>query len=374
MDNKQTFSQLRVLELASVLAGPAVGQFFAELGADVVKVEPRGTGDVTRSWRTPHENKSTGAYFSSVNWGKRSIALDLRDSSDHEILTRLITKADLMITSFRPGTEKELGLSFEQVRNLNARLICARITGYGASSPRAGYDAVIQAESGFMYLNRASGEAPAKMPVALIDILAAHQLKEAILVALIRRMNSGEGADISVSLLDAAISSLANQSANYLVGGKDPDPSGSLHPNIAPYGEIIETLDRRQIILAVGNDRQFRALTELEGLEGVGDDIRFKNNPARIQHRDILREKLERAISQYSADAFLDFCHARHIPAGEVRTVGQAVESAGHLYLSNDGLYGIRNFTATGLIPLGNLSRPPILDEHRTQILTDWLD
>jgi len=364
---------LRVVELASVLAGPATGQFFAELGADVVKVEPPVYGDVTRSWRTPWETQETSAYFSAVNWGKRSIALDLRDDGDRSILDALMKKADLVITSFRPGADRELGLDYTSISRVNPVIIHGQITGYGEDDPRVGYDALLQAESGFMHLNGQVAGKPQKMPVALVDLLAAHQLKEAMLVAMIRKIRTGEGAHVTVSLLDAAISSLANQAANYLVGGRDPQPAGSLHPNIAPYGEVVSTRDHKQVILAIGNNRQFQALARFQGLETLENDPRFSDNSLRVKNRHTLFPLLSKGISRATLEEFLAYCRQHHIPVGEISTVGQALEANPSLHLHAETLRGIRNFVAHGLTVESALRRPPQLNEHYSGILKDWL-
>jgi len=254
---------LKVLELASVLAGPGVGQFFAELGAEVIKVENLKTGgDVTRTWKLASEKAEDdrSAYFSSVNWGKKSLALDLTDSSGKSIVQKLAAQTDVVIASFKSGDAEKLGVAYSQLQKVNPKLIYGQITGYGSDNARVGYDAVIQAESGFMDMNGERGGSPLKMPVALVDVLAGHQLKEGLLLALLKREKTGEGSWVEVSLIQAAIASLANQASNWLVAQSLPSRQGSLHPNIAPYGESFETKDGRQVILAVGNDRQFADL------------------------------------------------------------------------------------------------------------------
>jgi crotonobetainyl-CoA:carnitine CoA-transferase CaiB-like acyl-CoA transferase len=172
---------LKVLELASVLAGPGVGQFFAELGAEVIKVENvRTGGDVTRSWKLASENEGEdrSAYFCSVNWGKKSLAIDLTSDYGKEVVKQLAVKADIIIASYKPGDAEKLGVAYSQLKKINPKLIYGQITGYGSDNPNVGYDAVIQAESGFMDMNGEVGGDPLKMPVALIDVLAGHQLKE----------------------------------------------------------------------------------------------------------------------------------------------------------------------------------------------------
>lgn len=200
------FENIRVLELASVLAGPGVGQFFAELGAEVVKVENLKTsGDVTRTWKGSGElTDDRSAYFCSVNWGKKSMAVDLTSSEGRSIVQKLAAKSDIVIASYKPGDAEKLGVSYEQMKLKNLKLIYGQITGYGSDNERVGYDAVIQAESGFMDLNGEKNGLPTKMPVALIDVLAGHQLKEALLIALLKRERSGMGGFVEVSLIQTA--------------------------------------------------------------------------------------------------------------------------------------------------------------------------
>jgi len=242
-----------VIELASVLAGPSVGQFFAELGATVIKVEnPQTQGDVTRRWTLPHETPADdrSAYFCCCNYGKQSVALNLRTETGQTVLHRLVAEADIVIASYRPGQAAALGADAGTLRNLNSALLYGHITGYGPDNPRPGYDAVIQAESGFMAMNGSADGPPTKMPVALMDVLAAHHLKEALLVGLLRRTQTGQGAYVPVSLMQAAVSGLANQATNYLNTGHVPRRMGSAHPNIAPYGTAYETADT-PVVLAV---------------------------------------------------------------------------------------------------------------------------
>ena len=259
---------LKILELANVLAGPAVGQFFAELGAEVLKVEAPG-GDVTRSWRLPNEQPSEGrsAYFCAANWGKKSKVLDLRTSEGRAALEPLLAETDVLLTSYKAGDAARFGLDAKELLETYPRLVIGEISGYGAIDARVGYDAIVQAEAGFTYLN---GNNPAdyhKMPVALVDLLAAHQLKQGLLLALWQRDRTGKGSVVRVNLLDAALASLANQATNYLVGGVVPQPMGSEHPNIVPYGSIYRTADGAGVVLAVGTDKQFAALTQLLCLE-----------------------------------------------------------------------------------------------------------
>jgi len=370
---RDLFKDTIILELASVLAGPSVGQFFAELGARVIKVENhRNGGDVTRSWRTADEVQECSAYFSSVNWGKESIGIDLSDKRGQELVFRLVSKSSVVITSFKTGSARKLNMDYHSLKRIRPDIIYAGITGYGEQSVRVGYDGIIQAESGFMYLNGPDEETPQKMPVALIDILAAHQLKQAILVAWIHRMQTGEGGEVTISLIDAALSSLANQASNYLVGGTDPGPKGSLHPNIAPYGEIVLTRDRRKVILAIGNDRQFAKLCNILKVPQIARKPEFSENTARITHREELHDILSRAALKLDFNELFERATALAIPLGEIRTVSEALDlAADSLILASDGMRGIRTFAPS---TIESLSAPPTLGMHTASVLTSLLD
>jgi len=321
------FDGLRVLELAAVLAGPQVGQFFAELGAAVLKIEPPA-GDVTRTWRTPGDDpdSSVSAYFAASNWGKTSLMLDLTEPAALAELHQLAAQADVLIASYKPGDAEKFGVGYAALAAANPRLIYAHLTGYGPASPRVGYDAVLQAETGFMHLNAASpADPPQKMPVALIDLLAAHQLKEGILTALYQREKTGRGAFLTVSLLDSALASLANQGATWLVTGHDPVPLGSGHPGIVPYGTVYRAADGQRLVLAVGTDAQFRQLCLVLMRPHWATEPRFATNPARVRHHYALEELLLVRIAELNGAALLHELARLGVPAGAVRSVGEAL-------------------------------------------------
>ncbi|NBP70046.1 MAG: CoA transferase, partial [Cytophagia bacterium] len=301
------FQEIKVLELASVLAGPSVGQFFAELGASVIKVENSTTGgDVTRSWKGASEQSDDrSAYFCAVNWGKKSVALDLTSAAGKKIVQQLAAKSDIVIASYKAGDAEKLGVAYEQLKVNNPQLIYGQITGYGSDDDRVGYDAVIQAESGFMFMNGEPGGASLKMPVALIDILAGHQLKEALLIALLKRERSGVGSFVEVSLIQTALASLANQATNFLMSGKVPQKQGSLHPNIAPYGEVFVTKDGKTLLLAVGNDKQFKDLCQVLGTPELAEDLLYRTNHDRVVNRLALGNALKVLIGKHTADTLL---------------------------------------------------------------------
>ena len=365
------FHDLLVVELASVLAGPSVGMFFAELGATVLKVEhSEAGGDVTRSWKLPSEDPASdiSAYFSSVNWGKSSVAANLATDEGRNIVQTLLGQADIAIVSFKPGDEKRFGMDYEALRHTCPRLIYAHITGYGPDSSRTGYDAVIQAESGFMAMNGTPESGPLKMPVALVDVLAAHQLKEAVLLALIHRMKTGEGSYVTVSLLQTGVASLVNQAAGKLIAGVEPQPMGSDHPTIVPYGSVFCTRDGRQVLFAVGNDRQFGHLCAVLGIPDIAADERFRTNHSRVLHRAELLPVVSKAVAAVEAGELLQKLHERSVPCGAINSLGEVfqLEEAQPLLLEDEttGLRGVRTIAfQTSFTQRLQLSPPPPLPQ-----------
>lgn len=315
------FEGMKVVELAGVLAGPAVGQFFAELGASVIKVENKTTGgDVTRRWKAPGEPADSlfSAYYYSINWGKETHLLDLSNPADQALVKDWIASADLVISNFRAASARRMGMDYEALAALNPRLIYAEITGYGSDDPRPAFDVVLQAETGFLEMTGLPDGPPVKMPVALIDLLAAHQLKEGVLLALLQRAQTGKGACVRVSLYDAAIASLANQATNWLIAGHVPTRMGAQHPNIAPYGDLFYTAEGKAIVLAVGAEAQFAALCQVLSLHPLLADTRFATNSARVTHRALLVEALAPAIGLWHRAELLSQLAQAQVPAGPV--------------------------------------------------------
>ena len=323
----QFFKDLLVIELSSVLAGPAVGMFFAELGAKVIKIENKRTkGDVTRSWKLPQEDKNNpySAYYHSVNWNKEALLLDLFNTEDRQVTLDWIKKADIVITNFKAGSDKKVGMDYESLRQLNPRLIYAAVSAYGEENPAPGFDAMIQAETGWIYMNGEKAGNPVKMPVALMDILTAHQLKEGILVALLQRQQTGKGSKVSVSLFDTGVASLANQAANWLNVGVLPQRKGSQHPNIAPYGDIFYTKDKKALILGTGTQRQFERLCDCLDISQLKTDPRFLTNPLRLEHRPALNALLEKAFQAIAFDTLWQHCQQHQVtiaPVNDLKTV-----------------------------------------------------
>lgn len=324
----QVLQGIKVVDLSTVLAGPSVGSFLAELGAEVTKYEsPRG--DVTRNWRQPEENKAdVSAYFASVNTAKKYTRIDLLKQEELDDLFQHIDQADILLMNFKRADYQKFGLSDELLRQRNRGLIIGKISGFGEDSDRVAFDLILQAETGWMSMNGQASSPPTKMPVALIDVLAAHQLKEGILLAFYAREKTGLGRSVSVSLYDAAISSLTNQASNYLKTGVSPKRAGSLHPNIAPYGEIFTTKDNQQITFAIGSDEQFKKLCSLLGQNQLGEDQRFCNNPLRVENRRVLSVELQNAVQQLTYDFIDQQCNELFIPFGKIKDLEEVFSSS----------------------------------------------
>jgi len=328
MGDYKPFKDLKVIELASVLAGPSVGMFFAELGAKVIKVENSKTnGDVTRSWKLASEDKGHpySAYYSSVNWGKESWMLDLKERADHDKLMKEVMSADILISNFRPSSAIKLGLSVKDLQAVNPKLIYGEILGFRGEK-RLAYDVVLQAECGFISINGAAPGKESKWPLAIIDLFAAHQLKEGILLALWERERSGKAAHVTTSLFESGLANLSNQATNWLMANHIPKPMGSLHPNIAPYGETFSCKDGKQIILAVGSDSQFSALCDCINNSKLSNDKRFSDNQSRLNHRKDLYEELEPAFKKENREHLMNKFIEHAVPAGAIRNIKEVFD------------------------------------------------
>jgi crotonobetainyl-CoA:carnitine CoA-transferase CaiB-like acyl-CoA transferase len=338
MKKLNSVKDLIVLDVSTVLAGPSVGMFFAELGAKVIKIEHPRHADVTRSWKLPTENNtsSVSAYFSSVNYGKSYVKLDLSNKTQHASFLELVQTADVCISNFKKGDDQKLHLETSFLHSINPKLIIAKISGFGDESDRVAYDLILQAETGFMSMNGTAESGPVKMPVALIDVLAGHQLKEGILLALMERQLSGKGSEVSVSLYDAALCSLANQASNYLMTGHVAQRMGSMHPNIAPYGELFNTKDQTLVTFAIGSNAHFQKLTMALGLPEIALDDRFTDNQARLKNRGELMSILQVAIAKMESTKLLSDLHQQHVPCAKIKSLEEVFneEKAQNLVLS----------------------------------------
>ena len=327
---RHMLNDLLVIETAGILAGPSVGMHFAELGARVIKIEnKRAGGDVTRQWKLTTEDPRSpvSAYFSSVNWGKEHRFLDLRSAEDRAVFDALLATADMLITNHLAADADKLGLSRERLRTVNPRLLHGHIKGFADQPGRPAFDVVLQAETGYISMTGTDSSHLAKMPIAFIDVLAAHQLKEGLLLALWQRERTGKGAYVEVSLEEAALAGLINQASNNLMAGAVAKPLGTLHPNIAPYGEIFPCADGGRLILAVGSNAQFQGLCEVLGVAELVNDLRFKANTDRVIHRNELAASLEGSISNRERGELLQALEQAGVPAGAVLGIDEVMRT-----------------------------------------------
>jgi crotonobetainyl-CoA:carnitine CoA-transferase CaiB-like acyl-CoA transferase len=314
---------VRVVDLSRVLAGPYCTMMLADLGADVVKIERPGEGDETRSWGPPYAG-GEAAYFLAVNRGKRSVAVDLKQREGRELVLDLCARADVVVENFRPGTAERLGLDAASVHARNPRAVYCSITGFGrrASRERAGYDFVVQAESGLMAITGDEDGAPAKAGVAVVDVATGLHAALAIVAAL----HSGRGERIEVSLLDSALSVLVNVAQNALVTAEEPARYGNAHPSIVPY-QPFRTADG-WLAVAAANDGLFVRLCDALGMPELAADERFSTNAARVRNRAELVPVLEREFVTRSADEWAAALDAAGVPAGKIRGVLEALHAA----------------------------------------------
>ena len=332
----------RILDFSRVLAGPFATMVLADLGATVTKVERPGTGDDTRAWGPPYDGEGEATYFQSVNRNKDGLVLDLTRPGDLARARRLAREADVVVENFRPGVMDRLGLGYDTLRAENAGLVYCSITGFGRAAGAAlpGYDLLVQALGGLMSITGEPDGEPQKVGVAVVDVLAGLFSAVGILAALRHRDQSGLGQRVEVDLLTSLLAALVNQGSGYTSGGAVPRRMGNRHPSIAPY-EVLAT-GNGDLVLAVGNDRQFASLCTALGRPDLCQDPRFTTNPDRVAHRDELREELLRLLAGRSASSWGEALTAVGVPAGVVNDVAGAFRLA----------------AALGLAPVVELPRP----------------
>ena len=316
-----------VVELARVLAGPWAGQLLADLGAEVIKVESLG-GDETRGWGPPSIDNGDGtrdaAYFHACNRGKQSIAVDLAKPEGREIVVKLAAEADVVIENFKVDGLRKFGLDYDTLSAANPRLVYCSITGFGQDGPykaRPGYDFMIQAMGGIMDLTGDADGSPHKVGVAYADIITGLYAVIAIQAALAHRDKTGEGQHIDMALLDTQVAMLANQAMNYLASGAPPRRMGNAHPNIVPYQEFV--VSDGQVIVAVGNDGQFRQFTKALGVAKLADDPLYATNEARVINRAVLVPKLATILGAFKRDELIALLERAGVPVGPINNVAQ---------------------------------------------------
>ena len=317
------FHDLKIIDLSTVLAGPSVGTFFAELGAKVLKIEHPIHGDVTNTWRlaTEQDQLAQSAYYSSVNYSKELLKLDFQKEQDYARFLKELKDTDVVLMNFKKGDDTKLKLDPKTLWKHQPKLIIGKITGFGSENDRIAYDLILQAETGFMSMNGTPESGPTKMPVALIDVLAAHQLKEGLLLALLQKQNKGQL--VSVSLYDAAVCSLANQASNYLMAQHVAQPIGSLHPNIAPYGEIFKTLDQKDITFAIGSHAHFEKLCQVLNLATVLENPLYKENQLRVKNRIQLAKEIQLAVRERAAEELFTELVAIGVPVAIIKNMAE---------------------------------------------------
>ncbi len=383
---------VRVLDLTRVLAGPWATQLLADFGADVIKVEaPRG-GDDTRQWGPPWLKDSAGqptresAYYLSANRGKRSVTLDLANTSGAHLARELALGCDVLVENFKVGGLAKYGLGYADLSAVHPQLIYCAISGFGQDGPdaaRPGYDAMIQGMGGLMSITGIPagepGAGPLKVGVAVADLMAGMYAATAILGALYERSSSGRGQFIDLALLDTQIGWLANQNLNFLLGGVAPQRHGSAHPNITPY-QAFATADGF-LMLAVGNDRQFASFCRVAGLEGMAADARFADNAARVAHRAELVERVGAALRTRTTAAWITLLTAAGVPAGPINDIAQAFAEpqVKHRQLRLDlahprgSVPTVRNPIRYSRSELEYRRAPPLLGEHTGEVLAERL-
>jgi len=320
---------LRVLELARILAGPWAGQILADLGADVIKVERRGTGDDTRGWGPPFVEATDGghlgaAYFHATNRGKRSIELDFEREQDRRIVRKLAARSDVLIENFKVGGLAKFGLDYASLSKENPRLIYCSVTGFGQTGPsatRAGYDLMAQGMGGIMDLTGTPDGEPQRAGVPVADIFTGIYSVIGILAALIERDRTGRGCLVDTALLDSQVGVLANQALNYLVSGKVPERLGNAHPNIVPY-QVFPVADGH-IIIATGNDNQFAKLCAVLGEAQIAQEPRWLANSDRLANRDSLVARLSDLTRKWQRAELLAKLEAVQVPAGPINSLDQ---------------------------------------------------
>ncbi|WP_116141349.1 CaiB/BaiF CoA transferase family protein [Trinickia diaoshuihuensis] len=386
-------SHIRVLDLTRVLAGPWCAQTLADLGADVIKLERPGAGDDTRHWGPPYLKTPEGAdtreaaYYLCANRNKRSITVDIATPEGQKIVRELAATSDVVLENYKVGQLKKYGLDYESLKAVKPDLVYCSVTGFGQTGPlaeRAGYDFIVQGMGGFMSVtgerDALPGGGPQKAGVAIADLMTGMYATVAVLAALAHRDRTGEGQAIDMALLDVQVAMLANVTSNYLIGGKPPQRWGNAHQNIVPY-QAFQTSDS-WIIVAVGNDGQFRKFLEVGGRPELADDARFATNPERVRHREVLVPIIAEMVKTRTKRDWIEALEAAGVPCGpindlaevfddeQVRARGMRVEVP---HPSGATAPLVRNPIRMSATPPEVRSAPPTLGEHTDAVLREVL-
>ena len=391
--SKKSLGHLRVLDLTRILAGPWCAQNLADLGADVIKIERPGVGDDTRAWGPPYLRDALGhdtteaAYYLAANRGKRSVTLDIASAEGQAIVRALVRRSDVVLENYKVGQLKKYGLDYASLRLEKPDLIYCSITGFGQDGPyahRAGYDFIVQGMGGFMSItgerDDLPGGGPQKAGVAISDLMTGMYATIAVMAALSHRDRSGEGQYIDMALLDVQVAMLANMNANYLASGTPPKRWGNAHPNIVPY-QTFATADGH-IIVAVGNDSQYRKFIEAGERPELASDERFATNPMRVRHRDILVPLLAAMVKTKTKQQWIDLLEAAGVPCGPINNLDEVFD---HPQVDARGLRIDLPHPSAGSVALvGSPIKmsatppqydlpPPLLGQHTDEVLRDLL-
>ena len=380
-DPNTALGGLLVADFSRVLAGPLATMLLGDLGADVVKVERPGKGDDTRAWGPPYVDGES-AYFLAINRNKRSVALDLASPEGLKAARRLAERADVLVENFKPGTMERLGLSYEDVSQVNPTLVYCTVSGFGSTGPgaaRRGYDFIVQAVGGLMHITAQAEGEPTKVGVPVVDVLTGLFAANAILAALVSRSNTGRGQRVEVSLMSCLLAGLVNQASTYVTTGEVPQAIGNRHPAVSPY-EMFKAADR-PLVVAVGNDGQFAGFAGALGMEWLVSDERFVTNPARVVHQKELSELIEARLQDQPAAVWLELLAAAGIPSGLVNDIGEAFALAERLGLdpivqvgdpaNGDVVAQVADPMRLHSSPVTYRRRPPRLGEHTEEVLRE---
>lgn len=380
---------IKVIDLSRILAGPWASQMLADMGAEVIKVERPKTGDDTRHWGPPfikaanNQQPAQAAYYHCANRNKQSIAIDITQVQGQQVIKDMIAKADVLIENYKVGGLEKYGLSYQQVKLLNPQLIYCSITGFGQQGPyahKAGYDAMIQGEGGLMSLTGAADGEPMKVGVAVVDVMTGLYSANAILAALLAKTHTGKGQHIDIALLDVQVATLANQGMNYLATGQNPERFGNGHPNIVPYQTF--ATQNGSLILAVGNDLQFKKFCQAAQCNELASNTLFKTNQQRVENRAALIPILASIIAKHSTDYWVATLEAIAVPCGPVNTLAQVfnhpqVQHRNMVRQLPDENGELINTIASPInlseTPLQYKHAAPNIGQHSEQILTQFL-
>ena len=386
-------SHIRVLDLTRVLAGPWCAQTLADLGADVIKIERPGAGDDTRHWGPPYLKTPDGAdtreaaYYLCANRNKRSVTVDIATPEGQQIVRELARTSDVVLENYKVGQLAKYGLDYASLKAVKPDIVYCSVTGFGQTGPfaeRAGYDFIVQGMGGFMSItgerDDLPGGGPQKAGVAIADLMTGMYATVAVLAALAHRDRTGEGQAIDMALLDVQVAMLANMGSNYLASGKAPQRWGNAHQNIVPY-QAFQTCDG-WIVVAVGNDGQFRKFVEAGARPELADDIRFATNPERVRHRDVLVPIVADMVKTRGKREWIAALEAAGVPCGPINDVGEVfgneqVHARGMRvdvpHPSGATASLVRNPIRMSATPPEVRSAPPTLGEHTDAVLRELL-